>query len=97
VAFTSCGSNLVPGQHRLPETLGATDPQIFLYDPTSDTVSLISHAMDDPTLIGSGSAAEPVFSADGRVLAFSSSAYDLVPSDLNLRDDVFVYLGADRP
>jgi Tol biopolymer transport system component len=97
VAFVSCGSDLVPGQHRLPETLGSTNAQIFLYDRPTDTVSLISHAMDDPTLIGSGAASEPVFSADGRVLAFSSSAYDLVPSDLNLRDDVFVYLGADRP
>jgi Tol biopolymer transport system component len=97
VAFTSCGSNLVPGQHRLPETLGSTNAQIFLYDRTADAVSLISHAMDDPTLIGSGAAAEPFFSADGRVLAFSGSAFDLVPRDFNGWDDVFIHLGAGGP
>jgi Tol biopolymer transport system component len=97
VAFVSCGSNLVPGQHRLPETLGSTDAQIFLYDRTADTVSLISRSLDDPTQIGRGACGEPVFSADGRVLAFSSSASDLVPRDFNAWDDVFVYREADRP
>jgi Tol biopolymer transport system component len=97
VAFVSCGSDLVPGQHRLPETLGSTNAQIFLYDRTADTVRLISRAIDDPTLISSGAASEPVFSADGRVLAFSSWAFDLVPRDLNVRSDVFVDLEAGAP
>lgn len=97
VAFISCGSDLVPGQHRLPGTEGSTNAQVFLYDRITDTVSLISRSLEDPTQIGSGGASQPVFSADGRALAFTSSAFDIVARDFNGWDDVFVDLETGRP
>ncbi|MFI7673211.1 carboxypeptidase regulatory-like domain-containing protein [Actinophytocola sp. NPDC049390] len=82
VAFASSGSNLVPD-----DTNRATD--VFLRDRETDRTILVTRTeAGDP---GNGSGFAPVVSADGRHVAFGSSASDLVPGDTNRTTDVFVY------
>jgi len=82
VAFESEASNLVTG-----DTNNAGD--VFLHDMvTSDTtrVSVDSDGMEANA--GSGS---PATSADGRYVAFASSATNLVSGDTNDATDVFLH------
>jgi Tol biopolymer transport system component len=80
VAFSSDASNLVGGDRN-----GGSD--VFLRDRTGGTTRLVSR--------GTGAHAEPgsfrpAITADGRYVAFSSDATDLVPGDTNGHRDVFV-------
>lgn len=80
VAFTSAADNLVPG-----DTNGARD--IFIRDRqtgTTERVKANSTAQLVPPLM-------PSISADGRFVAFRSSASNLVPGDTNGLSDIFVY------
>src|SRR3954447_3061405 len=77
--FLSAMTNLVPGQQE-----GNGGPQepgrdVFLADLTAGTVTLMSHAMSSPATTGNKGSLEAVLSADGRWVAFISSATDLVP------------------
>ena len=77
VAFHSEASNLVPGD-------GNERSDIFIYDWQRKTCQRVR--------IGTtGSSEAPGISADGRYVAFSSSASDLVPGDRNRTGDIFVY------
>jgi hypothetical protein len=82
VAFASSCTNLFAK----PDQLAHRD--IFVRDLTNDTVTRVSvtatgaEANDDSDL--------PQLSADGRYVAFTSRASDLVPRDLNGAADVFV-------
>lgn len=81
VAFTSSASNLVAG-----DTNFASD--VFVRDRIAQTTVRVSVA-------GSGAQARrassmPAISADGRVVAFASSASNLVSGDTNGSPDVFV-------
>jgi len=85
VAFSSDAPDLVPGDTNAAS--GKTD--IFLKDTQTGAITLISSS--------SGGAAqgigrsEPVsISADGRFVAFSSEAANLVPGDTNNKSDVFL-------
>jgi Tol biopolymer transport system component len=81
VAFYSDASNLVEG-----DTNGAMD--VFVRDRrTGETelVSLSSHGIQ-----GTGDSFGPSISASGRLLAFGSSAPNLVAGDTNDEDDIFV-------
>jgi Tol biopolymer transport system component len=81
VAFASSASTLVSG-----DTNGAED--VFVYDRkthASEVVSLsTSEAQSD------GDSFDPAISADGRYVAFTSSATNLTPGDTNRELDVFV-------
>lgn len=81
VVYRSAADNLVPGDTN-------QQPDIFLYDRLSGTTTLVSKSR-----FGNGSADNrsltPVFSSDGRTLAFISWASDLVPNDFNNNSDVF--------
>jgi Tol biopolymer transport system component len=71
---------------------GASD--IFLAPTTMDSVVLLSaRAAESPVRTASGLSSVDVqsVSADGRFLAFSSYADDLVPNDHNHLSDVFVF------
>jgi archaellum component FlaF (FlaF/FlaG flagellin family) len=82
VSFTSDATNLVPG-----DTNGVWD--IFLRDRTSDTTERIS--INSAGVGGdSYSLAAGFPSADGRYVAFSSGASNLVPGDSNAIYDAFV-------
>jgi hypothetical protein len=82
VAFTSLASDLVA-----TDTNGHND--VFVRDLQTGTTTLASVKGAG---LDSGNAASwrPVISADGRFVAFESSASDLVDTDTNARADVFV-------
>ena len=82
VVFASRASNLVPG-----DTNGASD--IFVRDLTTGITSRV-----DLTLAGGetnfGSVA-PSISSSGRYVAYSSSANNIFPGDVNAGADIFVF------
>ena len=82
VAFVSSASNLVPG-----DVNGMAD--LFVRDRQTGQTTLVSIA-NDGTQGNDRSSAQPSFSADGRYVAFSSRASNLVPDDTNGAPDVFV-------
>jgi archaellum component FlaF (FlaF/FlaG flagellin family) len=82
VAFQSYATNLVPG-----DTNG--NPDIFVRDRQLNTtvrVNVSSAGKQANDVSGS-----PRISADGRFVAFSSAAGNLVPNDTNFSYDVFVH------
>jgi len=81
VAFDSSASNLVSG-----DTNNSTD--IFVKDLQTGTTSRISVASDGTQ--GNNSSLYPSISADGRYVAFESSASNLVSGDTNVVPDIFV-------
>ncbi len=82
VAFASAASNLVPG-----DTNYVMD--IFIHDRTTGQTTRVSVALDGSQV---NSASEhPSISADGRYVAFTSYASNLVPGDTNNGTDVFVH------
>jgi Tol biopolymer transport system component len=81
VAFTSFAANLVPG-----DTNGTSD--VFVRDLWTRTMTRVSVSStgaqaDDPS-------SDPDLSADGRYVAFTSFAANLVPGDTNAHGDLFV-------
>jgi subtilisin family serine protease len=82
VAFSSASSNLVPG-----DTNGQWD--IFVFDRQSRTIERVSVATDGTQ--GNSYSYSPSLSADGRFVAFSSGASNLVPGDTDSQSDVFVF------
>jgi Tol biopolymer transport system component len=81
VAFVSEATNLVPG-----DTNGRRD--VFLYSLASDQTTRVS--VTGTGAQSAGPSDSPAVSGDGRYVAFSSSATDLVPGDTNDAIDVFV-------
>ena len=80
VAFTSTADNLVPR-----DTNESSD--IFVHDRKTGTIDRVSVASDGAQA-DDGSAA-PSISADGRFVAFQSSATNLVPEDTNRGEEDF--------
>lgn len=74
VAFQSDADNLVPG-----DTNAAGD--VFVRDLTNTTTTLVSRASGAAGAQGVGGSGEPSVSADGRYVAFSSSAKNLTPAN----------------
>ena len=81
VAFTSCASNLVPG-----DTNGACD--IFVRDRRNQTIKRVSVTQTGAQSTGGGR--DPAMSPNGRFVAFASDASDIVPRDTNGASDIFV-------
>jgi Tol biopolymer transport system component len=82
VAFHSFAASLVPN-----DTNGRAD--VFVHDRQAGVTSRVSVATGGAQ--GTGHSSEPAISALGRFVAFPSRAPDLVPSDTNNREDVFVH------
>jgi Tol biopolymer transport system component len=74
VAFASGSPDLVDGE---ADTNQADD--VFLYDTATGTVALASRASDPVARTANGRSFNPVLSGDGRWMAFTSRATDLVP------------------
>jgi Tol biopolymer transport system component len=74
VAFESLADNLVPGQ-----VAGYSGHNVFLYDRLSRANALVSHTSASATVAGSDLSVGPVLSGDGRRVAYTSRATDLVP------------------
>ena len=82
IAFTSKASNLV--------AFPTVGQNIFVRDMQAGTTTIVS-VNKDGTGGGNGASSEPRVSADGRYVAFTSTATDLVPNDANgVGADVFV-------
>jgi len=88
VAFDSRASNLVPG-----DTNGTTD--VFAHDRRTGATRRVSVSSGGRR--GNGESFGPALSADGRLVAFHSSASDLVPGDINDAYDVFVHISPPCP
>lgn len=73
VAFLSYATDLVPGQE---DTNGW--PDVFLWDRVTGTTELVSRAAGTRTRTGNAPSYQMVISANGRYVAFSSQADDLV-------------------
>jgi len=82
VAFASHATNLVPGDTNW-------DYDVFVHDRQTRTTERVSVASDGTP--GNGWSFNPGISADGRFVAFDSSAWNLVPGDTNGVVDVFVH------
>ena len=82
VAFASGATNLVAG-----DTNAATD--IFVHDLTTGQTVRVS--VDSAGIQGNGASFSPSLSADGQLVAFASSATNLVPGDTNGAEDIFVH------
>jgi len=86
VVFFSFASNLVSG-----DTNGA--PDIFVRNLSAGTTERVS--VDSSGVEGNGGSGGPLdlpdISADGRFVAFSSTATNLVPGDTNGVPDIFVH------
>ncbi|MCW5851107.1 MAG: PD40 domain-containing protein [Anaerolineae bacterium] len=80
VAFASDASNLVP-----LDTNNA--PDVFLRDLVGGLTSRVS--ISDDGLEGNGASYEPAIASDGRLVAFTSEASNLVALDTNGFADVF--------
>jgi Tol biopolymer transport system component len=82
VAFQSRATNLVAN-----DSNGAED--VFVHDRQTGTTTRIS--TDSQGRQVNGGSHRPAISHDGRVVAFSSEAADMVPEDTNGSEDVFVH------
>ena len=81
VAFVSLDNNLIPG----PASSGA---EVYRYDMASGVITRMSQT--PAGVMANADAREPEISADGSMVAFSSSATNLVTGDTNSASDVFV-------
>jgi len=82
VAFYSLASNLIA-----TDTNSTYD--VFVHDRKTHTTGRVSVSSAGEE--GDGSSASPSISADGRFVAFDSSATNLVGNDTNLATDIFVH------
>jgi Tol biopolymer transport system component len=74
VVYWSFASNLVAGQN----DNGESSPDVFLYDRMTGANTLVSHIPGAPTTTGDSNSFDPIISPDGRFVAFTSSASNLV-------------------
>jgi len=82
IAFLSYATNLVPG-----DTNGQRD--VFVHDRMTGETMLVS--VSSAGVQGNGESVNASISADGRYVAFSSDASNLVTDDTNGSTDVFVH------
>ena len=82
VAFSSAASNLVDG-----DTNDAND--IFIRDRQANTTTRVSVGFDGSQ--ANGGSDQPSLSGDGRLVAFTSTASNIVNGDANNLRDAFVY------
>jgi Tol biopolymer transport system component len=83
VAFTSYAGDLAPGVAR-----GSGNDQVYLRDRVAGSTVLVSTNPSGKAVDGNSD--DPSVSADGRYVAFTSDAADVVPGDTNDDLDVFV-------
>jgi hypothetical protein len=83
VAFESNGSNLVAG-----DTHGLRN--VFVRDTVAGTTTLVSVTFGATPGPADADSRDPSISADGRLVAFSSGASDLVVGDNNNASDIFL-------
>src|SRR5262249_35405826 len=83
VVFTSFADNLDPADQ-------TGDQDIFLRDLQTNTTTLVSRATGANGAKANGLTDEPAISADGRFVAFFSTATNLDPADVDTTGDIYV-------
>lgn len=89
VTFQSKATTLVPGDtndNNDPDSFGE---DIFVYDRQTDTIERVS--LTDSGGQGNGNSQNPSISGDGRYVAFSSRAQNLVSGFANGEVDIYIY------
>jgi Tol biopolymer transport system component len=72
-------------------------PDVFLYDQVSGSLALVSRSLGSP-LKGAGSSVNPLISADGQKIAFTSMSSDLAAGDFNVNlADAFLFSRTAAP
>jgi hypothetical protein len=74
VVYWTFATNIVANQN----DSGDSTPDVFLYDRTTGTNTLVSHIPGVPNTTGDSDSYDPTISADGRFVSFTSSASNLV-------------------
>lgn len=87
VAFSSKASNLGPNVGLRPSF------NIYRFDFRTNQATLISASAVHPGTAGNGNSTNPSMSADGSVVAFASTATNLVSIAHRRIDDIFVRIG----
>jgi Tol biopolymer transport system component len=90
-AFVSSARNLVAGDTNrwCPELVVKSCPDIYVQDGATGIIRLVSVATDGTQ--ANALSEHPAISADGRFVAFTSYASNLVPGDTNESPDIFVH------
>lgn len=84
VVFSSMATNLSP------DDTGPAQRDIFVFNRTTNTITLVSRNVARNGS-GNGESSEPSISQDGRFVAFTSAADNLVDGDTNGVSDIFLY------
>ena len=79
VVYWSFGSNIIANQN----DSGDSTPDVFIYDRTTGTNTLISHIPGAPNTSGDSNSYDPTISADGLFVSFTSSASNLATGQTN--------------
>jgi Tol biopolymer transport system component len=88
VAFDSLASNLVPGDTNGAPDLQPSGEDVFVRDRQAGTTELVS--VGTQGAVGNNVSDEPAISGDGRFVAFTSGASNLVAGDTDNASDIFV-------
>jgi Tol biopolymer transport system component len=93
VAFTSFATNLDPEVTDFIEQPGTGQRRfdVFLFDRVTGKTRALSRSARHPGFTGNFDSSKPVISADGRWVAFLSSATDLVPASSIGTGGVYLY------
>ncbi len=83
VAFTSLANNLTTGSYN-------SFSDVYVRDRQLGTTTLVSAKLDHPLDEANNRSSAPAISADGRYVAFLSSATDIYPETTVIRQDVYV-------
>jgi Tol biopolymer transport system component len=83
IAYRSAATDLVP-----TDTIGV--PDIFLYDRQTGVTTLLTQSRFG-TYGADNRSRSPIFSANGKILFFESSASDLVDQTFNFNPNIFAY------
>jgi len=88
IAFSSEAGNLVPGDTNAFSDVFVRDTCRGASSACTPSITRVSVANDGSQAVGTST--EPVMSAGGRFVSFTSSAANLVPGDANVKSDVFL-------
>jgi Tol biopolymer transport system component len=90
--FLSSATNLVAGQRDMNQGDQRAGQDVFLKDLVTGTTTLVSQSLSSPVTTGNRRSKEAVISADGRYVAFTSYATDLVPRQTSSGFDPGLFL-----
>jgi Tol biopolymer transport system component len=91
IVFTSIATNLVAGQNDVNLRSPFSSIDVFLHDRIAGVTTLVSRSLESPSTTANAGSSAPVISADGRYIAFTSTATDLVPGLTGRQERLFLF------